>query len=200
MHDVVLETCLWLTSGKFGRYEKFCVYHEKDPNHTLSTTTLNNLQRLSIFADYHAPNRDGKDLLRELNLPDLQTLLCNGTPNRIPIEKINFENCKHLRVLQLRDCVLNFELKPLFLRQLRHLDLSYTNLGNLSQAIHSLHNLVRLENLLDSIGELDNLQFLDLSCTAVKILPSSSRNLVNLENLYYPILNLIAFQTQSVLL
>ena len=183
MHDVVLQTCLWLTSGKFNQYEKFCVYHEKDPDHTLSTTTLNNLQRLSIFADYHAPNQDGKDFLWELNLPDLHTLLCNGTPNRIPIEKINFEHCKNIRVLQLRNCVLNFELKPLFLRQLRHLDLSYTNLGNLPHDIHSLHNLVRLKILLDSIDELDNLQFLDLSCTAVKILPSSIRNLVNLESL-----------------
>ena len=113
MHDVVLQTCLWLTSGKFNQYEKFCVYHEKDPDHTLSTTTLNNLQRLSIFANYHAPNQDGKDFLWELNLPDLHTLLCNGTPNRIPIEKINFENCKNLLVLQLRNCVLNFELKRL---------------------------------------------------------------------------------------
>ena len=192
MHDVVLETCLWLTSGKFDRYEKFCVYHEKDPDHNLSTTTLNNLQRLSILAETtETINRDGKDLLREIKLLDLRTLLCNGTPNRIPIEKINFQNCKNLRVLQLTNCDLNFELKPLFLRQLRHLDLSYTNLGNLPQEIHSLHNLVHLilasndclEILPDSIGKLDNLQFLDLSFSAVKSLPSSIGNLVNLERL-----------------
>ena len=191
MHDVVLETCLWLTSGKFDRYEKFCVYHEKDPHYTSCPTTLKNLQRLSIFANYHAPNRDGKDLLREINLPNLQTLFCNGTPNRIPIEKIKFENCKNLRVLQLTHCVLNFELKPLFLRQLRHLDLSYTNLGDLPHDIHSLQNLVHLiltyndglEILPDSIGKLDNLQFLDLSSSPIKSLPSSIGNLVNLERL-----------------
>ena len=199
MHDVVREMCLWITSGEFHQYREFYVYHEKDPNCTSCTMALKNIQRLSIFMKYHAPYQDGKYFPREINLskdsnpfPNLQTLLCDGTPIRIPIEKIFFQNCENLRVLQLRHCVWNFELNPLFLQQLRHLDLSYTNLGKLPQNIDSLHNLVHLilvhndglKILPDSIGKLKNLQFLNMSFTAIKSLPSSIGNLINLKRLY----------------
>ena len=171
MHDVVRDMCLWITSEELNQYGKFFVYHEKDPNYTACIKTLKNIHRLSISAKY---------LPQEINdpedsnpFPNLQTLLCNGSStDRIPIEKIFFQNCAKLHVLQLRYCLLNkyFELKALLLQQLKYLDLSYTNLKD--------HNSLDLPH---EIGTLKNLVHLDLTSTSLGKLPYQIGNLHNLE-------------------
>ena len=74
MHDVVRDMCLWLTSGKFHTYGKFYAYLKGDHNHSSSTMTLTNLQRLSAKTNWYLGE---KILPRDfIPSPNLQTLLC----------------------------------------------------------------------------------------------------------------------------
>ena len=183
MHDVVLDMCLWLTSGKFYAYIK------GDHNDSSSTPTLTNVQRLSAKTNWH---QEEKTLPRDFILsPNLQTLLCgrNYYPS-FQIKEGFFQNCTSLRVLELKTCVLNFAMEDLTsLKQLRYLGLSCTKLKNLPDEIDSLSNLVyldlswneNLEILPDTIGNLLELQKLDLSYTRLKVLPRTIGSLTKLE-------------------
>ena len=189
MHDVVRDMCLWLTSGKFDEYGKFYAYLKGDHNHSSSTTTLTNVQRLSAKTNWYPGE---KILPRDfIPSPNLQTLLCgrNYYPS-FQIEERFFQNCTSLRVLELKTCVLNFTLKDLtLLKQLRYLGLSCTKLRYLPDEIDSLSNLVHLdlswnenlEILPDTIGNLLKLQKLDLSYTRLKVLPRTIGSLTKLE-------------------
>ena len=53
MHDVVRDMCLWLTSRKFDEYGNFYAYLKRDHNHSSSTTTLTNVQRLSTKTNWY---------------------------------------------------------------------------------------------------------------------------------------------------
>ena len=74
MHDVVRDMCLWLASGKCDKYGKFCAYLKADHNHSSSTMTLTNVQRLSAKTNWYPGE---KILPRDfIPSPNLQTLLC----------------------------------------------------------------------------------------------------------------------------
>ena len=192
MHDVVRDMCLWLTLGKFDKYGKFHAYLKGDHNHSLSTMTLTNVQRLSAKTNWYPGE---KILPRDfIPSPNLQTLLCgcNYYPSS-QIEEGFFQNCTSLRVLELKTCVLNSALKNLtLLKQLRYLGLSCTKLGTLPDEIGSLSNLVyldlswneNLEILPDTIGNLFKLQKLDLSYARLKVFPRTIGSLTKLEILY----------------
>ena len=179
-HDVVREMCLWLTSGEFDKYGKFYSYHGQDYNRTSITAA----SRLLAEANSSSAKRTlPKDFILG---PDLKTLLCKG----FAIEEGLFRGCTHVRVLQLRYCVLNFSLENLcLLKQLRYLDLSSITLTNLPKEIGSLLELVYLDLssnwdlrvLPNSIGMLVNLQTLELSRTGLKELPRTIGSLTKLE-------------------
>ena len=162
MHDVVREMCLWLTSGEFDKYGKFYSYHREDYNRISITAA----SRLLAEANSSSAERTlPKDYILGA---DLKTLLCKG----FAIEEGIFRGCQHVRVLQLRYCVLNFPLENLcLLKQLRYLDLSCTTLTNLPEEIGCLGDLVYLDLssnwgltvLPSSIAMLLDLQALDLS-------------------------------------
>ena len=179
-HDVVREMCLWLASGEFDKYGKFYSYHREDYNRTSITAA----SRLLAEANSSSAKRTlPKDSILG---PELKTLLCKG----FSIEEGLFRGCTHVRVLQLRYCVLNFPLENLcLLKQLRYLDLSSITLTNLPEEIGSLLELVYLDLssnwdlrvLPNSICMLVNLQTLELSRTGLKELPRTIGSLTKLE-------------------
>ena len=132
IHDVVRETCGWLTSGLFDEeYGNFDSSHEGDC--TSSKWLLRNTYRLLMRS-----NRDRVQTTFESQFipgPNLETLLCE----HFVITEGLFHDCTSLRVLKLKHCVLAFPPEDLrLLQNLRFLDLSNSKPEDFINEINSL--------------------------------------------------------------
>ncbi|XP_026417432.1 putative disease resistance protein RGA1 [Papaver somniferum] len=104
----------------------------------------------------------------------------------------SFSN-KRLRVIhRLGADNLKTISSPLKFKHMRYLDLVYSDLKDVhAESIHQLYNLqtlnlhrsINVQNILQGIGSLINLQYLDLSCSDATVVPDSITRLTNLKTL-----------------
>ncbi|KAJ8628040.1 hypothetical protein MRB53_021347 [Persea americana] len=162
MHDVIRNLALYIASPSCNEGPKFLVNAKVGLNEPPPEGTWREFERISLMMN------DITELPIEPECPDLSSLILKGN-RRITAVPHSF-----------------FELMP----ALQVLDLSYTSITSLSVSSSSLLNLqaliltgCRRLTEVPFLGQLKELQFLDIKSSGIRRLPEEMQNLVKLKKL-----------------
>ncbi|XP_026438532.1 probable disease resistance protein RPP1 [Papaver somniferum] len=179
MHDLVHDLALSVV----GSHEVTILKSSEMKN------DMSQIRRLRLIME-GKPQEEESDVLK--NATRLRTILFEERGFVFP----GALNNKRLRVVHQMDVTAVSIPKTisstLKFKHMRYLDLSYSNLEDIHAVpIHQLYNLQTLslygsknvQNILNGIGSLINLRYLNLSCSDATVLPDSVTTLTSLKSL-----------------